>query len=120
MQLHITELAANRLTEHLNDQAGSFKIFYDTEGCGCNGVIVILIVDKPDPLDVAIETNLSPFYVDAKQQFNLEQQMKLDAEPNYPSFKLSSDSGVFSSNVRVRDTRSAAVGTSSSSDACVL
>ncbi|MHA7966804.1 iron-sulfur cluster biosynthesis family protein [Paenibacillus sp. CAU 1782] len=120
MQLHITELASNRLTKHLNNQAGVFKIFYDTEGCGCNGVIVILIVDEPDALDVVIESNLSPFYVDAKQQFNLEQQMKLDAEPNYPSFKLSSDSGVFSSNVRVRDIRSATVGGSAVTNACSL
>lgn len=105
MHIQITDLAAARLQESLGQQPGQFKVFYDTEGCGCNGVIVILIVDAPDRLDQRIDSNVTPFYVDAKQQFNLDQQMKLDAEPNYPSFVLSSDSGVLSSNVRVRDVR---------------
>lgn len=117
MHIQITDLAAARLTESLNDQPGYFKVFYDTEGCGCNGIIVILLIDEPAALDEQIETNLVPFYVDPKQQLNLEQQMKLDSEPNYASFTLSSDAGVLSSNVRVRDTRAVAAGSSSSSDA---
>ncbi|QLG41027.1 MULTISPECIES: iron-sulfur cluster biosynthesis family protein [unclassified Paenibacillus] len=120
MHIQITDLAAARLTESLNDQPGYFKVIYDMEGCGCNGIIAILIVDKPEALDVQIETNLVPFYVDPKQQLNLEQHMKLDTEPNYPSFKLSSDSGVLSSNVRVRDARAVAVGSSSNSVSCEL
>ncbi|KQY94855.1 hypothetical protein ASD24_04755 [Paenibacillus sp. Root52] len=120
MHIQITDLAAARLTESLNDQPGYFKVFYDTEGCGCNGIIVILLIDEPAALDEQIETNLVPFYVDPKQQLNLEQQMKLDTEQNYASFTLSSDAGVLSSNVRVRDIRAVAAGSSSASDACSL
>lgn len=120
MHIQITDLAAARLTESLNDQPGYFKVFYDTEGCGCNGILVLLIVDEPAALDEQIETNLVPFYVDPKQQLNLEQHMKLDTEENYPSFTLSSDSGVLSSNVRVRDTRTVNAGKSSAPDACML
>lgn len=120
MHIQITDLAAARLTESLNDQPGYFKVFYDTEGCGCNGILVLLIVDEPGALDEQIETNLVPFYVDPKQQLNLEQHMKLDTEENYPSFTLSSDSGVLSSNVRVRDTRTVNAGKSTTPDACML
>lgn len=120
MHIQITDLAAARLTESLNDRPGYFKVIYDMEGCGCNGIIAILIVDEPEALDVQIETNLVPFYVDPKQQLNLEQHMKLDTEPNYPSFKLSSDSGVLSSNVRVRDARAVAAGSSGNSVSCEL
>ncbi|WP_440119192.1 iron-sulfur cluster biosynthesis family protein [Paenibacillus sp. QZ-Y1] len=115
MHIQITDLAVKRLTESLNDQPGYFKVFYDMEGCGCNGIIVILIVDEPSALDVQIETNLVPFYVDPKQQLNLEQHMKLNTEENHPSFTLSSDSGVLSSNVRVRDTRALVAGISKGS-----
>lgn len=120
MHIQITDLAAKRLTESLNDQPGYFKVFYDMEGCGCNGIIVILIVDEPADLDTQIETNLVPFYVDPKQQLNLEQHMKLNTEENYPSFTLSSDSSVLSSNVRVRDNRGVVTGSSNASDACKL
>lgn len=120
MHMQITDLAAQRLTESLNDQPGYFKVFYDMEGCGCNGVVVLLIVDEPAALDEQIETNLVPFYVDPKHQLNLESSMKLDAQANYPAYTLSSDSGVISSNLRLRDARAAAVGTGSASDACML
>ncbi|GGH19689.1 iron-sulfur cluster biosynthesis family protein [Paenibacillus segetis] len=105
MEIQIGSLAKERLAESLGDGPGFFKLFYDTEGCGCNGVIVILIVDKPNPLDVEITTNLSPFLVDPKQQHNLDEFMRLEAEENYPAFKLSSDSSLFSSNIRIRDVR---------------
>ncbi|MEC0124858.1 iron-sulfur cluster biosynthesis family protein [Paenibacillus pabuli] len=120
MYIQITDLAAARLTKSLNDQPGYFKVIYDLEGCGCNGIIAILIVDQPEALDVQMETNLVPFYVDPKQQLNLEQHMKLDTEPNYPSFKLSSDSGVLSSNIRVRDARAVTAGSSDQSVTCEL
>ncbi|GGH53303.1 hypothetical protein GCM10008014_20870 [Paenibacillus silvae] len=120
MHIQITDLAAQRLTESLNDQPGYFKVFYDMEGCGCNGIVVLLIVDEPAALDEQIETNLVPFYVDPKHQLNLESSMKLDAQANYSAYTLSSDSGVISSNLRLRDARAAAVGTASASDACML
>ncbi|WP_342555820.1 iron-sulfur cluster biosynthesis family protein [Paenibacillus sp. FSL R7-0652] len=120
MHIQITDLAAQRLTKSLNDQPGYFKVFYDMEGCGCNGVVVLLIADEPAALDEQIETNLVPFYVDPKHQLNLEPNMKLDAQENYPAFVLSSDSGVISSNLRLRDARKAAVGTPSASNACNL
>lgn len=105
MEIQIVSLAKERLEESMGDRPGFFKLFYDTEGCGCNGVIVILIVDKPNPLDIEITTNLTPFLVDPKQQHNLDDTMRLEAEENYPAFKLSSDSSLFSSNIRIRDIR---------------
>lgn len=120
MHMQITDLAAKRLTASLNDQPGYFKVFYDMEGCGCNGVVVLLIVDELASLDEQIETNFVPFYVDPKHQLNLESSMKLDAQENYPAFTLSSDSGVISSNLRLRDARAAAVGTPSALNACTL
>ncbi|MEN1984601.1 iron-sulfur cluster biosynthesis family protein [Paenibacillus hubeiensis] len=120
MRISITDLAAERLTAGLGEQPGYFKLFYDTENCGCNGVLVIDIVDQPGALDEPVETNLGTFYVDPKQQLNLEESMKLDTEPNYPSFRLSSDSGVLNGNLRVRDARASAVGTPAAMNACAL
>lgn len=121
MEIQIGSLAKERLVESLGNRPGFFKLFYDTEGCGCNGVIVILITDKPAQFDIEIETNLTlaPFLVDPKQQHNLDETMRLEAEENYPAFKLSSDSSLFSSNIRIRDVRGTA-DTLSSLNECLL
>lgn len=105
MHIQISELAAQRMTEALEGRSGYFKLLYDTEGCGCNGVIVLRIVDQPESLDELLETNAVPIFVDPKQRHNLEEAMRLDAEPNFPSFSLVGDSGTYSTNIRIYDLR---------------
>ncbi|WP_018883012.1 iron-sulfur cluster biosynthesis family protein [Paenibacillus massiliensis] len=105
MHIQISELAAQRMTEALEGRSGYFKLLYDTEGCGCNGVIVLRIVDQLESLDEMLETNALPIFVDPKQRHNLEEAMRLDAEPNFPSFSLVGDSGTYSTNIRIYDLR---------------
>lgn len=44
MYIQITDLAAKRLTESLNDQPGYFKVIYDLEGCGCNRLSLLSLL----------------------------------------------------------------------------
>jgi uncharacterized protein YqkB len=105
MELHMTPLAKERLVQRLAGKPGMYKIFYDTVGCGCNGIIVLLLVNERSEFDVDIQTDSVPFIVDPKQQHNLDHIMRLDADKNYPSFKLSSDSSLFGNNIVIRDVR---------------
>ncbi|MGM1019127.1 MAG: iron-sulfur cluster biosynthesis family protein [Bacillota bacterium] len=105
IQLQLDPLSVERLASALSAQPGVFKLFYDTEGCGCNGVIVILVVTAPDATDIVIQSEPYSFFVDRQQEQQFDSRMRLEADPNYPSFKLSSDAGLFSSNIRIKDVR---------------
>ncbi|MGF7047209.1 uncharacterized protein YqkB [Paenibacillus sp. DS2015] len=105
MIIQLTPLAEDRLKTSLGDQPGYFKLFYDTEGCGCDGISVLLIINGPDSGDINVDAGLIPLLINPQQAIYYEEFMRLDADPNYPSFKLSSDSMVYSTNVTIRDIR---------------
>ncbi|HEY2492216.1 MAG TPA: iron-sulfur cluster biosynthesis family protein [Paenibacillus sp.] len=105
MNIQLTPLAKERLHTSLGDRPGYVKLFYDTEGCGCDGITVLLIINEPDIGDIKVETGLIPLLINPQQEIYYEEFMILDADPNYPSFKLSSNSMVYSTNVKIRDIR---------------
>ena len=55
MHIQLDPLTEGRLRESLGGKPGYFKIFYDTEDCGCNGMLVIRIVDEPSPTDIRFQ-----------------------------------------------------------------
>jgi uncharacterized protein YqkB len=108
MHIQPDTLASARLQESLTGQPGYFKLFYDTEDCGCNGVLVIQIVKEPNATDIVFQQEPFNFICDRQQESLFDEVMRLEAEPGYPSYKLTSDSTLFGSNVRVKDVRTAA------------
>ncbi|QDY85697.1 iron-sulfur cluster biosynthesis family protein [Paenibacillus polymyxa] len=105
IHLELDSLSVERLASVLSGRPGMFKLFYDTEDCGCNGVLVILVVDAPNATDIAVQSNSYSFWIDRQQEQQFDSRMRLEADPSYPSFKLSSDAGMFSSNIRIQDRR---------------
>lgn len=105
IHLELDSLSVERLEMALSGRPGMFKLFYDTEDCGCNGVLVILVVTAPNATDKAVQSEPYSFWVDQQQEQQFDSRMRLEADPSYPSFKLSSDAGIFSSNVRIQDRR---------------
>ncbi|AJS61445.1 hypothetical protein UB51_07870 [Paenibacillus sp. IHBB 10380] len=105
MNIQLTPLAKERLNTSLGVRPGYVKLFYDTEGCGCDGITVLLIINEPDSGDIKVEAGLIPLLINPQQEIYYEEFMRLDADPNYPSFKLSSNSMVYSTNVKIRDIR---------------
>lgn len=121
MNIQVTQLADQKLKDALGGKEGLYKLLYDTgEGCGCDGIPVLLIVDKQDTHDQIIETNSLPILIDKIHEIYFESSMKLDAEPNFTSFKLSSDSMTYSSNVKIRDLRGLEVPAAGASNSCAL
>ncbi|QWU14496.1 Uncharacterized protein YqkB [Paenibacillus sophorae] len=105
MKIQVTPLAEKRLKERLGSQPGTFKLFYDTVDCGCDGINVLLILDKPDTGDLHVEAGGLPVVVGNQHEIFYEEQLKLDADENTSSFKLSSDSQLYGQNILVRDMR---------------
>lgn len=105
MNIQVTPLAERKLTERLGGKPGMFKLFFDTEGCGCDGITVLLIVNEAAPDDVRIEAGSLPFIVSGQQEIFYEDRMRLDGEERFSSFKLDSDSQIYGKNIQLRDIR---------------
>ncbi|MEK4059017.1 MULTISPECIES: iron-sulfur cluster biosynthesis family protein [Paenibacillus] len=118
MKIQITPLAERKLKERLGDQPGLFKLFYDTEGCGCDGINVLLIVSEAQSGDVSIDAHELPFIISRQQEIFYEEQMRLDAEERFSSFKLDSHSQIYGKNILVRDLRNTEVPQPGAGIAC--
>lgn len=105
MHVQLNELTAKRLNDSLGGQSGYFKLFYDTEDCGCNGMLEIRIVQEPNATDIVFQQEPFVFLCDRQQESLFDEVMKLEADEGYPSYKLTSDSTLFGSNIRVKDAR---------------
>lgn len=105
MHVQLNALTAERLQASLAGEPGYFKLFYDTEDCGCNGMLVIRIVKEPNATDIVFQKEPFVFICDRQQESLFDEVMKLEADEGYPSYKLTSDSTLFGSNIRVKDTR---------------
>ncbi len=108
MIIQVSPLAESRLSAKLKDQPGYFKLFYDTDGCGCDGIAVLLIVNEPDSDDIPIESSTLPFLINKQQQIYFEPNLRLQSENSFPCFRLCSDSMIYGSNVKVYDLRDTA------------
>ncbi|MEW4369639.1 iron-sulfur cluster biosynthesis family protein [Paenibacillus kandeliae] len=121
MNINVTALADQKLKIALGERDGHYKLFYDTgEGCGCDGIPVLLIVDRQGEHDHVIETNSLPILIDAQHEIYFDKQLSLDAEVNYTAFKLRSDSMLYSNNVKIRDLRGQDVPEGTPAHSCEL
>ncbi|MNI67807.1 hypothetical protein D3C73_1234600 [compost metagenome] len=67
--------------------------------------MVIQIVSGPNATDIVFQHEPFTFLCDRQQEQQFDQVMRLEGDENYPSYKLTSDSTLFGSNIRVTDTR---------------
>ena len=77
IHLELDSLSVERLASVLSGRPGMFKLFYDTEDCGCNGVLVILVVDAPNATDIAVQSNSYSFWIDRQHEQHFDIRMRL-------------------------------------------
>ncbi|CAM4094424.1 iron-sulfur cluster biosynthesis family protein [Saccharibacillus endophyticus] len=105
MRLQMDDYTESKIKEKIGERPGTLRLVYDTINCGCNGVVTLQIADKPWDTDIAVESESFEVWTDRQQEQQFDPVMKLEADRDYPSFKLSSDGAVFSRNMRVTDMR---------------
>lgn len=105
MHIKIDELASRKLGTALGERPGYFKVFYDTEGCGCEGINVLLLVDAPLHTDLDVPSDQFHFIVDQQHQIFYNEQLYLEGDPEFPTFKLFSDNSSYGTRVQIRDLR---------------
>lgn len=105
MHINFDEIAKRTLAKALGERAGYFKLFYDTEGCGCEGINVLLLVDAPLHTDVMVTSDEFQFIVDQQHQIFYNEVVNLAGDPEFPTFKLYSDDSGYGNRVPIRDLR---------------
>lgn len=105
MNIVMDAYSETKLNDIKGDRPGYFKLFYDTENCGCNGVLAIQLQDKPLETDIQIPVQSFIFLVDRQQECLFDETMKLEADRSYPVFKVASDSALYSTHVKISDIR---------------
>ncbi|TDL34669.1 iron-sulfur cluster biosynthesis family protein [Jeotgalibacillus sp. S-D1] len=92
MQITITDAAAEKIREKIQNQHGYLKLKYDTEGTGCvmNGVPILWHVNEPVEGDIKIETNQMPILVEKSKMVFYDKEIKIDYSNQSGMFQLKS------------------------------
>ncbi|MDF2923335.1 MAG: hypothetical protein K0R57_2249 [Paenibacillaceae bacterium] len=109
MEIRMNGYTTDQLEKIIGKRGGSLKLFYDTEDCGCNGVLVLQILDQPYPTDVLVQTEPFQVFVDRQQESLFDERLSIEADPEFPVFKIGSDGSLYTSNARLQDLRKQSV-----------
>lgn len=107
MRIEYDAFTADKLRHSLKDSNGYIKLVNETEGCSANGVYSLHLLNEPKPMDVPFESGEFHFVVDRQEQILFDDVMRLKADPVSNAYRLSSDSMLYSSNVKLKDKRNA-------------
>lgn len=109
MEIRMNSFTGDKLKLAIGDKGGLIKLFYDTEDCGCNGVLVLQVLDQPYPTDIQVQEEPFSIFIDRQQESLFDDVMNVEADSDFPVYKISSDGSLFSSNAPLRDLRKQAV-----------
>lgn len=107
MHMQISERAERFLRAKIGSKSSPVRLVFDGEGCGCgiNGIPALWILSAQDEYDKEIHSNGIPFVINPAHAIYFEENLYLDSEENYPSFRLSGDSQLYGQNIRLLDQR---------------
>jgi len=86
LKITFTSAAIEKLKPILSATDKQLKFFHDTEGCGCG------MSGIPDPL---------PFYYAPRHKVFYEEHLTVDFNSSSYSYRLKSDSQIYTTNLRV-------------------
>ncbi|WP_276351461.1 iron-sulfur cluster biosynthesis family protein [Cohnella caldifontis] len=107
MKMAWSEEAVRQLRERYGPDVTGFRLVYDTEGCGCavNGVPALWAVDAPAPGHETAESEPFALSIDPRQALFFEDALRIDYRSDNRSFRLSSDSQIYTSRLILADRR---------------
>jgi uncharacterized protein YqkB len=92
MEIALTELAAEKLSERIAGKDGFIKLKYDIDGCGCvvSGVTALWLVNDLDEDDREIKTNAGSIYAEKSKEVFLDDDLTIDFSVKANCFQLKS------------------------------
>ncbi|MDU4695421.1 MULTISPECIES: iron-sulfur cluster biosynthesis family protein [Paenibacillus] len=109
MRIEMTDLTKAKLQQSLGGRPGYFKLVGESEGCSAAGVYSLHLISEPLPTDITFESGGLTFLVDRQQEILFDDVMRLLAHDQFPTYRLSSDSMLYSNNVVLKEKRVAAL-----------
>jgi uncharacterized protein YqkB len=108
MIIHWSEEAMRTIRERYGADATTWKLVYDTEGCGCavNGVPALWAVDAAEPGSAEAESNGLRLLYEPKHAIFFDERMSITYLPDANSFRLASDSQIYTTRLALSDRRS--------------
>ncbi|MNV86461.1 hypothetical protein D3C71_1804990 [compost metagenome] len=107
MRVEYDVFTGEKLRQSLKSAPAYIKLVNEAEGCSAGGVFTLHLLNEPSPTDVRVESPDFDFLVDRQEQILFDDVMRLQADETFPSYRLSSDSMLFSNHVVVKDKRPA-------------
>lgn len=92
MEIALTEMAAEKLSERIAGKDGFIKLKYDIDGCGCvvSGVTALWLVNDLDEDDREIKTNAGSIYAEKSKEVFLDDDLTIDFSVKANCFQLKS------------------------------
>lgn len=92
MEIALTELAAEKLSERIAGKDGFIKLKYDIDGCGCvvSGVTALWLVNDLDEDDREIKTNAGSIYAEKSKEVFWDDDLTIDFSVKANCFQLKS------------------------------
>jgi uncharacterized protein YqkB len=107
MKMIWSDEAVDQLRAKFGADVRSFRLVYDTEGCGCavNGVPALWAVNEPGHTDIAADSRPFALYHDPRHEIFFDETLRVGFVPERQSFRLSSDSQTYTTRMILADQR---------------
>jgi uncharacterized protein YqkB len=99
--------AVQKLRTRYGPDVAAFRLVYDTEGCGCavNGVPALWAVDEAAAGDIAADSEPFVIWHDPRHAVYFDETLRIDYRSDMKSFRLASDSQIYTSRMVLADRR---------------
>ena len=107
MILEWSETALEEIAARYGQDARTWKLVSDSEGCGCamNGVAALWLIEEPDTGDLQAGSNGVEVWYEKRHEVFFDERMRVSYDPSKRAFKLASDGQIYSNRLRLEDRR---------------
>jgi uncharacterized protein YqkB len=108
MFIHWSEEAIAEIKVRFGPQTQTWKLVFDSEGCGCSvdGVATLWTVDHLEEEDSRAESNAFEVWYVPRHAVFFDDQLRITYNPSTYSFQLASDGQIYTNRLKLENKRS--------------
>ncbi|QJD82518.1 iron-sulfur cluster biosynthesis family protein [Cohnella herbarum] len=109
MIIQWSEQAIAEVQTRFGEDALTWKLVSDSEGCGCsmNGVATLWAIDAPLDDDLPTQSNRLAVWYEKRHEVFFDDVMRMTYDPDKRAFKLASDGQIYTNRLMLIDKRTA-------------
>lgn len=107
MNIQWSEEAIQEVQARFGADATSWKLIFDSEGCGCSldGVPTFWAINQPLHDDLQAGSNQLEVWYEKRHEVFFDENMRISYLPEHRAFKLSSDGQTYTNRLKLEDRR---------------